>query len=74
MEIALSGIADALARTADGKIEVIVDWKSDVSPTSSVQEKYRAQVRDYVTASGAERGLIVYMTPGNVEHVLAERV
>ena len=73
-EVALSGIADALALSADGKIEVIVDWKSDVSPTNSVREKYRAQVRDYVTASGAERGLIAYMTPGNVEQVLAEQV
>ena len=68
-EIALSGITDAVALAPDGKVEVVVDWKSDVSPTNSVRENYRTQVRDYLDASGATRGLVVYMTLGQVEEI-----
>jgi exodeoxyribonuclease-5 len=70
-EIALSGIADAVSLTSDGRIEVVVDWKSDVSPANAVREKYRTQVRDYLDASGATRGLVVYMTLGQVEEISA---
>ena len=70
-EIALSGITDAVAFAPDGEIEVVVDWKSDVSPTNPVRENYRIQVRDYLDASGATRGLVVYMTLGQVEEISA---
>jgi len=70
-EIALSGITDAVALAPDGKIEVVVDWKSDVSPTNTLRENYRTQVRDYLDASGATRGLVVYMTLGQVEEISA---
>ena len=70
-ETALSGVTDAVALAPDGKIEVVVDWKSDVSPTNALREKYRAQVRDYLDASGAARGLVVYMTLGQVEEIAA---
>ena len=69
-DVILSGITDAVALAPDGKIEVVVDWKSDVSPTNALREKYRTQVRDYLDASGATRGLLVYMTLGQVEEVL----
>ena len=70
-EIALSGITDAVALAPDGEIEVVVDWKSDVSPTNALREKYRTQVRDYLDASSATRGLVVYMTLGQVEEISA---
>lgn len=64
-------ITDAVALAPDGKIEVVVDWKSDVSPTNTLRENYRTQVRDYLDASGATRGLVVYMTLGQVEKISA---
>ncbi len=72
IEIALSGVTDALALGSDGTIDVIIDWKSDVSPTNALREKYRTQVRDDLDASGATRGLVVYMTLGQVEDILAD--
>lgn len=64
-----SGIADALAIHPDGTIEAIVDWKSDVAPDAKVIELYRGQVRDYLAATGAPTGLIVFLTSGRVEKV-----
>ena len=58
-----------LYELATGKVEVVVDWKSDVNPTNTLREKYRTQVRDYLDASGASRGLVVYMTLGQVEEI-----
>lgn len=70
VEIATAGIADALTLTADGRPAVVVDWKSDVTPTAETLDHYRAQVRAYLDMTGAERGLIVLMTPGGVIPVL----
>ena len=70
-EIALSGVTDAVALAPDGRIEVVVDWKSDVSPANGLREKYRSQVRDYLDASGATRGLVVYITLGQVDEISA---
>jgi ATP-dependent exoDNAse (exonuclease V) beta subunit len=60
----VSGIADAVALAPDGTIEVVVDWKSDVSSVAETVDGYRSQVRAYLQATGASRGLIVLMTPG----------
>ena len=65
-EEALAGIADAIALDAEGRPLVVVDWKSDVDPSSETVEHYRAQVRTYLDMTGAERGLIVMMTSGRV--------
>lgn len=70
VEIAIVGIADALTLTAEGRPAVIVDWKSDVTPTAETLVHYRTQVRAYLDMTGAERGLIVLMTPGGVIPVL----
>ena len=70
VETATAGIADALTLTPEGRPAVIVDWKSDVSPTSATLDHYRAQVRAYLDMTGAERGLIVMMTSGAVIPVL----
>lgn len=70
VEIATSGIADALTLTADGRPAVVVDWKSDAAPAPGTLDHYRAQVRAYLDMTGAERGLIVLMTSGAVIPVL----
>jgi exodeoxyribonuclease-5 len=62
-----SGIADAAAMDDDGKITVVIDWKSDVDPGATTVELYRAQVRDYLAATGAASGLIVFLSTGRVE-------
>lgn len=69
-ETATTGIADALTLTAKGHPEVVVDWKSDVTPAPGTLDHYRAQVRAYLDMTGAERGLIVLMTSGEVIPVL----
>jgi len=69
-EQVVSGIADAVALAPDGSVEVVVDWKSDVAPTSETTGGYRSQVRDYLQATGAARGLIVLMTAAIVLEVV----
>ena len=64
-----AGIADAVALDNDGRIETVIDWKSDVSPGSTEVQMYRAQVRDYLAATGARVGLIIFLSTGHVERV-----
>jgi ATP-dependent exoDNAse (exonuclease V) beta subunit len=61
----VAGRADALA-IRDGKIDVAIDWKSDVSPTPTVRKSYVRQLRDYLDATGAPRGALVFLTLGEV--------
>jgi exodeoxyribonuclease-5 len=63
-----AGIADAIAHDR-GQIDTIVDWKSDVNPTPADIEAYREQVRDYLIATGAALGLIVFITSSRIERV-----
>ncbi len=63
-----AGIADAVVIEA-GRIEAVIDWKSDVNPTAADIEMYREQVRDYLKATGAGLGLIVFLTSGRIERV-----
>lgn len=65
-----AGIADAVAIDEIGRIEAVVDWKSDVNPAPAQIDIYRNQVRDYLTATGARLGLIVFLTSGRIERVL----
>ena len=71
-EEATAGIADAIAVSPDGKPLVVIDWKSDVAPTTEMLEHYRGQVRAYLDITDAERGLIVLATTGRV--ISVERV
>ena len=64
-----AGIADAVVTDADGRVEVLIDWKSDVDPKPNQIENYRGQVRDYLAATGAKLGLIVFLTSNRVERV-----
>lgn len=70
VETATAGIADALTLTAEGRPAVVVDWKSDITPSTGTLDHYRTQVRAYLDMTGAERGLIVLMTSGAVLPVL----
>jgi ATP-dependent exoDNAse (exonuclease V) beta subunit len=64
-----AGITDAIAIDDGGRIDVVVDWKSDVDPAPAQIDLYREQVRDYLAATNAPLGLIVFMTSGRVERV-----
>jgi RecB family exonuclease len=63
-EIIVSGIADAVAYDANGRIEVIVDWKSDVDIDAKRLNSYRGQLAAYQRHTGASRGFLVLMTSG----------
>jgi exodeoxyribonuclease-5 len=65
-DVATAGVADAVSYGASGTPRVVVDWKSDVDPAPDVLSHYRDQVRAYLTATGAEKGLIVLATKGVV--------
>ena len=69
-EEASAGIVDAIAFDTDGKPDVVIDWKSDVDPSPETLEHYRAQVRAYLDMTGAERGLVVCMTPGILQLIV----
>ncbi|MCI4680614.1 UvrD-helicase domain-containing protein [Rhodoblastus acidophilus] len=64
-----SGVADALALGPDGSIGAVVDWKSDVDPDAKTVKLYRGQVSEYLAATGAPTGLIVFLTSGRVEKI-----
>jgi ATP-dependent exoDNAse (exonuclease V) beta subunit len=64
----VAGRADALA-IKGGRVEVAIDWKSDVNPTSAVRSGYAGQLRDYLAATGAERGVLVFATLGEIAWV-----
>ena len=55
-----------------GVPEMVIDWKSDVAPDAAAIAGYAAQVRAYLRATGAGRGLVVFMTSGRVVGVTAE--
>jgi exodeoxyribonuclease-5 len=68
--IYVGGVADALALDAGKNVDIVIDWKSDVEPTAEVIDLYREQVRDYLAATGAKNGLLVFVTSGRVERVV----
>jgi ATP-dependent exoDNAse (exonuclease V) beta subunit len=64
---ALAGRADAVA--FDKGPAIVLDWKSDVAPTSQDVRIYADQLQDDMVAIGAPRGALVYMTSGAVHCV-----
>ncbi|MTH95403.1 exodeoxyribonuclease V subunit beta [Roseibium sp. RKSG952] len=50
-----------------GFMEGVIDWKSDIAPTKSSRAAYREQLRAYMDMSGTSRGMIVYVTTGEVD-------
>src|SRR6516225_10622862 len=65
----VGGVADALAYLPLGMIELVIDWKTDVSPSAQQIELYREQMRDYLDATRAPEGLLVFVTTGQVIRV-----
>ncbi len=64
----LAGRADA-AWVDDDRIALVIDWKSDVNPDATAQGAHAAQLRDYLSVTGAERGAVVYMSAGHVSWI-----
>jgi hypothetical protein len=67
-QLALAGRADAIAFD-NGQASVVLDWKSDIAPTSQDIRVHTSQLRHYMVAIDAQRGALVYMTPGAVHWV-----
>jgi exodeoxyribonuclease-5 len=67
--IYVGGVADAAAYHASGAIELVIDWKTDVSPAAQQIELYREQLREYLFATGAPEGLLVLVTTGRIVRV-----
>ena len=64
-----AGVADAVAVDETGHIDTVVDWKSDVAPGQRIVELYRNQLRDYLRATTARRGLLVFLSSGRIEEI-----
>lgn len=65
-ETLVSGVIDATSRDEEGRISVIVDWKSDVALNQSRLAAYGDQLRQYRNQTGAARVLLVLMTAERV--------
>ena len=65
----VSGVADAIAPGEAGGVELVIEWKSDVELTPGDSREHRAQLRQYMKATGSPLGTVVYMTLGRVDEV-----
>ncbi len=66
----VDGRADAV-QLGPGRVEAVFDWKSAVDPSPVEIAAHRGQMRIYLAATGAPRGLVVYVTSGRVDLVEA---
>jgi CRISPR-associated exonuclease Cas4 len=64
----VAGRADAVVIRQE-RIEVVIDWKSDVSVTPALRSAYARQLQRYLAATGAERGALVFMSLGEIAWV-----
>jgi exodeoxyribonuclease-5 len=69
LTIYVGGIADAVAYQPTGAIDLVIDWKTDVSPSAQQIDLYRVQLRDYLAATGAPEGFLVFVTTGQLVRV-----
>jgi hypothetical protein len=65
----VGGVADAIAYQPIGLIDLVIDWKTDINPGAQHIELYREQLRDYLAATGAPEGLLVFVTTGQIVRV-----
>ena len=65
-----AGIADAVAIDEEGRIDVVVDWKSDVNPGAGQIAMYREQIRNYLQSTAAPIGLVVLLSSGRIEKIV----
>ncbi len=70
--VLVAGRADALAIRDEG-VDAAIDWKSDVNPSPAVRKKHAQQLRDYLSATHASRGAVVYLTTGEIVWVRGDR-
>jgi ATP-dependent exoDNAse (exonuclease V) beta subunit len=61
----LSGRADAVAGE-NGRVDAVLDWKSDINPSAAQRKDHLGQLAEYVSVTDAKRGAIVYMSLGEV--------
>ena len=64
----VAGRADALVLEEE-RPSLVLDWKSDADPDAESVRVHAIQLRDYLRATGAPRGALVYMTTGRVHWV-----
>ena len=64
----LAGRADAVS-IVGGQVRAVLDWKGDVAPSAKDRAGYRGQLAEYLEATGALRGALVYMSLGQIEWV-----
>jgi hypothetical protein len=64
----IAGRVDAAAYDGDAP-SAVLDWKSDIAPSVRDRTQYSGQLQDYMTAIGAPRGAVVYMSLGEVAWV-----
>jgi hypothetical protein len=65
-EIIVSGIADAIAYDNEGRVETVVDWKSDVAIDAERLNSYYGQLDVYRRQTSARNALLVLMTTGKI--------
>ncbi len=65
----VSGVADAIATGEAGSVDLAIEWKSDVEITAGASKEHRAQLRQYMKATGCPLGAVVYMTLGQVDEI-----
>jgi CRISPR-associated exonuclease Cas4 len=65
----VSGRVDAVVLGGAGDVEVVIDWKSDVNPDPAARRAHAAQMTDYLEATGATRGAIVYVSQSEVSWI-----
>ena len=65
----VSGRADAVAFGDAGNVEAVMDWKSDVNPDPAMRRAHAAQMEDYLDATGATRGAVVYVSRSEVSWI-----
>lgn len=61
----VAGRADALV-VRGGVVDVAFDWKSDVAVSPSTRSGHVRQLERYLSATGARRGALVYMSLGEI--------
>ncbi len=66
VKIAITGIVDAISIGPDGTPELVIDWKSDVTPDLATKSQYRDQVRRYLDVTGTPKGMVVFVTTGEI--------
>jgi len=66
--IGLAGRIDAIAYDGE-RAEVVIDWKSDIDPSEADMRLHAEQIQQYLRATGASRGALVYMTPGIIRWI-----